>query len=82
MALQATDRRLVENTVRSLQALDAGWEEGANDTTTVAGYLPTLMAHLVRRMVRRHSLAMPLRCGSGKDGAGGGGDGIELGTAS
>jgi len=57
VALQATDRRLVENTVRSLQALDAGREDA---DTTVAGYLPTLMAHVVRRMVRRHSLAMPL----------------------
>jgi len=25
-----------------------------------AGYIPTLMAHLVRRMARRHSLVMPL----------------------
>ena len=56
VALQVTDRRLVEDTVRSLQSLDAE-RVGAAMT---AGYIQTLMAHLVRRMARRHSLVMPL----------------------
>lgn len=65
-ALQVTDRRLVEGTVRALQALDAergSKREEANDSAmdaTTTGYIPTLMAHIVRRMARRHSLVMPL----------------------
>jgi hypothetical protein len=59
VALQVTDRRLVEGTVRSLQSLDA--ERGRDGgVATTTGYIPTLMAHLVRRMARRHSLVMPL----------------------
>jgi hypothetical protein len=66
VALQVTDRRLVEGTVLSLQSLDA--ERGSSndnndeeeDAIVTAGYIPTLMAHLVRRMARRHSLVMPL----------------------
>ncbi len=61
VALQVTDRRLVEGTVRSLQSLDAErGGGGGGSAATTAGYIPTLMAHLVRRMARRHSLVMPL----------------------
>jgi hypothetical protein len=60
VALQVTDRRLVEGTVRSLQSLDAERGDGGVDAATTTGYIPTLMAHLVRRMARRHSLVMPL----------------------
>lgn len=59
VALQVTDRRLVEGTVQALQSLDAERDNDEEDATT-AGYIPTLMAHLVRRMARRHSLVMPL----------------------
>jgi hypothetical protein len=59
VALQVTDRRLVEGTVRSLQSLDAE-RGGGGSAATTTGYIPTLMAHLVRRMARRHSLVMPL----------------------
>jgi len=64
IALQVTDRRLVEGTVRALQLLDAErYSEQDNESgaeATTAGYLSTLMAHVVRRMARRHSLVMPL----------------------
>ena len=62
VALQVTDRRLVEGTVLSLQSLDAerGNNDNEEDAAMTAGYIPTLMAHLVRRMARRHSLVMPL----------------------
>ena len=75
IALQVTDRRLVEGTVRSLQALDAerarqimlmmNDSRGGGGATAAAAaqqtrYIPTLMAHIVRRMARRHSLVMPL----------------------
>lgn len=56
IALQVTDRRLVENTVNSLQSLDD--ERDASDTSE--GFMPLLMGHIVRRMARRHSLVMPL----------------------
>lgn len=55
IALQVTDRRLVEATVRSLQALDAERVQSSS-----AGYMSTLMGHIVRRMARRHSLVVPL----------------------
>ena len=68
IALQVTDRRLVDGTVRALQSLDA--ERAANQadddgdtkvaSTGSVGYIPTLMAHIVRRMARRHSLVMTL----------------------
>ena len=60
IALQVTDRRLVEGTVRALQSLDA--ERRASQlsaTETLAnhpGYVSMLMAHIVRRMARRHTL--------------------------
>lgn len=62
VALQVTDRRLVEGTVLSLQSLDAerGNNDNEEDAAMTTGYIPTLMAHLVRRMARRHSLVMPL----------------------
>jgi hypothetical protein len=69
IALQVTDRRLVEGTVRSLQNLDAERaRQMMNDSGAAAAaaaaqqtrYIPTLMAHIVRRMARRHSLVMPL----------------------
>jgi hypothetical protein len=65
VALQVTDRRLVEGTVLSLQSLDAersssNDNDDEEDAILTAGYIPTLMAHLVRRMARRHSLVMPL----------------------
>lgn len=61
IALQVTDRRLVEGTVRALQSIDAqrATDVDAN-TALTTGYIPTLMAHIVRRMARRHSLVMPL----------------------
>ena len=47
--------------MRSLQSLDAErGGGGGGSAATTAGYIPTLMAHLVRRMARRHSLVMPL----------------------
>ena len=55
IALQVTDRRLVEATVRSLQALDVERVQSSS-----AGYMSTLMGHIVRRMARRHSLVVPL----------------------
>ena len=67
IALQVTDRRLVEGTVRSLQLLDAervakAAADGGDSTATVStpGYIPTLMAHIVQRMARKHSLVIPL----------------------
>ncbi|KAL3761157.1 hypothetical protein ACHAWU_000252 [Discostella pseudostelligera] len=66
IALQVTDRRLVEGTVRSLQNLDAERARQMMKTDSGAAavqqtrYIPTLMAHIVRRMARRHSLVMPL----------------------
>ena len=73
IALQVTDRRLVEGTIRALQSLDAERaaaaaaaaasqnrnEEGSSSPSS-SGYISTLMAHIVRRMARRHSLVMPL----------------------
>ncbi|KAL9190566.1 hypothetical protein ACHAXT_000272 [Thalassiosira profunda] len=61
VALQVTDRRLVEGTVRALQALDAqraANADGGGDGSPAL--LPTLLAHIVRRMARKHSLMMPL----------------------
>jgi len=59
IALQVTDRRLVEGTVRSLQALDAERvQNGESGSST--GYMSMLMGHIVRRMARRHSLVVPL----------------------
>lgn len=65
IALQVTDRRLVEDTVRALQLLDAERLSEQEDTDgtvegKTAGYISTLMAHIVRRIARRHSLLMPL----------------------
>ena len=63
ISLQVTDRRVVEGTVRSLQALDAERSRRriTDDSDAVqTRYIPTLMAHIVRRMARRHSLVMPL----------------------
>ena len=57
VVLQVTDRRLVEGTVSALQLLDA---ERDDDAASGEGYVPALMAHVVRRMARRHSLVMPL----------------------
>jgi len=57
VVLQVTNRRLVEGTVRALQSLDA---ERDDDDASREGYIPALMAHVVRRMARRHSLVMPL----------------------
>lgn len=59
IALQVTDRRLVEGTVRSLQSLDAERVQ-SGETASSAGYVSMLMGHLVRRMARRHSLVVPL----------------------
>lgn len=59
IALQVTDRRLVEGTVRSLQSLDAERMQ-SGETASSAGYVSMLMGHLVRRMARRHSLVVPL----------------------
>ena len=59
IALQVTDRRLVEGTVRSLQALDAERVE-SGESTSSTGYMSMLMGHIVRRMARRHSLVVPL----------------------
>lgn len=64
IALQVVDRRLIEDTVRTLQLLDA--ERGSEQENTRSlketktGYISTLMAHIVRRMARRHSLVMQL----------------------
>mmetsp|Transcript_19350 Transcript_19350/g.33983 ORF Transcript_19350/g.33983 Transcript_19350/m.33983 type:complete len:687 (+) Transcript_19350:30-2090(+) len=63
IALQVTDRRLVEGTVRALQSIDAERgtpQDEGNIEATRTGFIPTLMAHIVRRMARRHSLVMPL----------------------
>ena len=70
IALQVTDRRLVDGTIRALQSLDAeraASQASADDdgdtkvaATGSVGYIPTLMAHIVRRMARRHSLVMTL----------------------
>lgn len=60
IALQVTDRRLVEATVRSLQSLDAERRAAQPTNSNREGYTSTLMAHLVRRMARKHSLVMPL----------------------
>ncbi|KAL7543663.1 hypothetical protein ACHAXR_012969 [Thalassiosira sp. AJA248-18] len=64
IALQVTDRRLVEGTVRALQSLDAERANQAEDergnTPATSGFISTLMAHIVRRMARRHSLVMQL----------------------
>lgn len=59
IALQVTDRRLVEGTVRSLQSLDAERVQ-SGETASSAGYVSMLMGHIVRRMARRHSLVVPL----------------------
>ena len=59
IALQVTDRRLVEGTVRSLQALDAERVQ-SGETSSSNGYMSLLMGHIVRRMARRHSLVVPL----------------------
>jgi len=59
IALQVTDRRLVEGTVRALQAVDAERRASQSATETLAnhpGYVSMLMAHIVRRMARRHTL--------------------------
>jgi hypothetical protein len=56
IALQVTDPRLVENTVKSLQVLDAQ----RPDPDNTEGYLPMLMGHIVRRMARRHTLVTSL----------------------
>ena len=59
IALQVTDRRIVEGTVRSLQGLDAErMKAGISASST--GYISMLMGHIVRRMARRHSLVVPL----------------------
>ncbi|KAL3789341.1 hypothetical protein HJC23_006495 [Cyclotella cryptica] len=55
IALQVTDRRMVENTVRALQLLDAQRED-----RTTEGFVPMLMGHIVRRIARRHTLVTPL----------------------
>jgi hypothetical protein len=62
IALQVTDRRLVEGTIRALQSLDAerAASQRNNEEGASSGYVSTLMAHIVRRMARRHSLVMPL----------------------
>jgi len=59
VALQVTDRRLVEGTVRSLQALDAERVQ-TGESASSTGYMSMLMGHIVRRMARRHSLVVPL----------------------
>jgi len=60
-ALQVTDRRVVEGTVRALRELDAGRdEEEDDDGSATTKYVPALMAHLVRRMARKPSLATSL----------------------
>jgi len=63
IALQVTDRRLVEGTVRALQSLDAerrASQLSATETHVASsshpGYVSMLMAHIVRRMARRHTL--------------------------
>jgi hypothetical protein len=56
IALQVTDPRLVENTVKSLQVLDAQ----RPDPNNTEGYIPMLMGHIVRRMARRHTLVTSL----------------------
>jgi hypothetical protein len=56
IALQVTDPRLVENTVKALQRLDAQRDDPKN----TEGYIPMLMGHIVRRMARRHTLLTPL----------------------
>lgn len=56
IALQVNDPRLVENTVKSLQVLDAQRPDPEN----TEGYIPMLMGHIVRRMARRHSLVTSL----------------------
>jgi len=62
IALQVTDRRLVEGTVRALQSLDAerrASQLSATETLVASshpGYVSMLMAHIVRRMARRHTL--------------------------
>jgi hypothetical protein len=59
IALQVTDRRLVDGTVRALQALDAERVQ-SGESTSSNGYMSMLMGHIVRRMARRHSLVVPL----------------------
>jgi len=59
VALQVTDRRLVEGTVRSLQELDAERVQ-TGESVSSTGYMSMLMGHIVRRMARRHSLVVPL----------------------
>lgn len=56
IALQVNDPRLVENTVKSLQILDAQ----RPDPDNTEGYIPMLMGHIVRRMARRHTLVTSL----------------------
>ena len=56
IALQVTEPRLVENTVKALQVLDAQ----RDDPNNTEGYVPMLMGHIVRRMARRHTLVTPL----------------------
>jgi hypothetical protein len=56
IALQVTDPRLVENTVKSLQVLDAQ----RPDPNNTEGYIPMLMGHIVRRMASRHTLVTSL----------------------
>lgn len=55
IALQVTDRRMVENTVKALQLIDAQRED-----TTPEGFVPMLMGHIVRKIARRHTLVTPL----------------------
>jgi hypothetical protein len=55
IALQVTDYRIVENTVKALQLLDAQRTDASTE-----GYIPMLMGHIVRRMARRHTLVTAL----------------------
>mmetsp|Transcript_26886 Transcript_26886/g.56437 ORF Transcript_26886/g.56437 Transcript_26886/m.56437 type:complete len:423 (+) Transcript_26886:58-1326(+) len=72
IVLQVTNRRMVENTVRELQILDAeklrkadgnqkgDMNDGDDKTKRESGYILMLMGHLVRRMARRHSVVVSL----------------------
>ncbi|KAL7545982.1 hypothetical protein ACHAWF_013897, partial [Thalassiosira exigua] len=64
-ALQVTDRRVVESTVRALRDLDvasrrASGPPNAAASATTTRYVPALTAHVIRRMARKHSLVAPL----------------------
>ena len=51
IALQNNDARLIDNSVKQLQLLDAQ----RSDPNNSEGYIPMLLGHIVRKMARKHT---------------------------